>query len=101
MAKEPSKPAPARTLYTLSEAVTFNGETVIEIDYRKPTARDMRKWFNSQGKPLGDRYSAFLADVCEKPAAFFDEIPAADYLALTDIVDGFFKRPASAETSTA
>lgn len=98
MAEKAPKTAAAtpasRTIYTLSEPVDYNGETVAEIAYRKPTARDMRMWFNSQSvKGLGDRYVDFLVNVCEMPAAFFDAIPPGDWMALTDIVDGFFARP--------
>jgi hypothetical protein len=94
MAKEPQKTNIERSTYELSEPVEFNGEVYTEISYRKATARDMRKWLNGQGKKdLGDRYVEFLRDVTEQPAGLFDVLPSADFMALTDIVDGFFARP--------
>jgi hypothetical protein len=97
MAKEPQKTSIERTTYTLSEPVEINGEIITEIAYRKVTARDMRKWLNGQGKKdLGDRYVEFLQDICEQPAKLFDVLAAGDFMALTDIVDGFFARPKSA-----
>lgn len=104
-AKEPTKTAApgARTLYTFSEPVTFNGETITELGYRRATARDIRQHYNRSGTPLGDKYVAFLVNITEMPAAFFDELPAGDFVALTNLVDGFFAVPkaATSETSTA
>lgn len=92
MAKDDSKPAAApkaRTVYTLSEPVDFNGETIAEISYRRATGRDMRKALNT-GK-TGDRYMGLAVDLFEMPESFFDRISGPDFMAVTDILDGFFK----------
>ena len=85
------KKSSVRILMALSEPVEFNGETVSEISYRKATGRDMRKALNI-GK-VGDRYMALAVDLLEMPEAFFNLIPGNDFMAVTDVIDGFFAKP--------
>lgn len=88
---------PIKTVFPLSAPVTFNGETYSEVTYRPATGRDMRKFLN--GGRTGDKYTALMVDLCELPEAFFDAMPAGEYMALSDVMDGFFKRgPATSTT---
>lgn len=91
MAKDAAKPQSTRTEFKLCEPVEFNGETVAAISYRRAKGRDIRKALNL--RPVGDRYMSLAVDVFEMPEAFFDEMGAQDFMAMTDILDVFFERP--------
>lgn len=80
-------------VYVLSEPVEWNKQTYVELPYRKATGRDMKKMLNIPKS--GDRYHAALKDIFEMPEGFWDVVPGGDYMACTDIIDGFFARPKS------
>ncbi len=90
MADKADKKAAKRLVYTLSEEVTFGGETFTDLEYRAATGRDVRKGLNIP--KLGDRYLALAIDLFEQPEDFFLSLPAGDFAAITDIIDGFFER---------
>ena len=94
MAKDDTKTATATTetkplVYTLVEPVVDGKETVTELPYRKATGRDMRKMLNTSRR--GDRYMIGMVDLFERPETFFNKVSGPDFMALTDIIDGFFK----------
>jgi hypothetical protein len=80
-----------KILFPLSEPVTFNGEVFKDFAYRRATGRDMRKALNTPKS--GDRYLGLMVDLCEMPEAFFLTLAGPDFMAFTDVLDGFFSRP--------
>ena len=97
--KTDAKAAPAiagKLTFKLAMPTTFQGETYSEITYRRPKGRDMRKFLSIVGS--GNKYTAMAVDLCELPEAFFDEMDGTDYMVLTDVFDGFFKRGPATST---
>ncbi|MEQ1697117.1 MAG: hypothetical protein ABL901_14880 [Hyphomicrobiaceae bacterium] len=87
----PRPAANGKVLFILSEAVTFNGEVIKDFAYRRATGRDMRKALNTPKN--GDRYLGLMVDLAELPEAFFLSLAGPDFMAFTDVLDGFFSRP--------
>lgn len=93
MANDTKAPAAApagKLTFALAMPFQFNGQTCTEVTYRRPKGRDMRKFLGTAG--AGNKYTAMAVDLCELPEQFFDEMDGADYMAFTDVLDGFFKR---------
>lgn len=84
--------ANTRYVYTLAYPVTFQNEKITDIEYRRPKGRDVRAAFKVRSAG-GDMYTSMLAAICEQPEALFDVLDASDFVALTDIVDGFLSPP--------
>lgn len=84
--------ANTRYVYTLGYPVTFQNEEITDIEYRRPKGRDVRAAFKVRGEG-GDMYTYMLTAVCEQPEALFDALDGSDFVALTDIVDGFLSPP--------
>lgn len=79
-------------VYVLATPVTFRGETILDIPYRRPKGRDVRRAFKARNDG-GDMYLAMLVEICEQPQELFDAIDGSDYIALIEICDGFLSPP--------
>ena len=89
--KEPAAPA-FETTYVLAAPVTYNGEAIKDIPYRRPKGRDVRAAFKARNSG-GDMYIAMLTDICEQPPGLFDVLDCCDYVALIEICDAFLEPP--------
>lgn len=87
--------------YTLKFPVILSGETTTVISLRRPKGRDMKRALN-MAKSIGDMTAAMIVNLGEVSPAVVDELDAADWLALSDIVGNFMgKGDAGALNDTA
>lgn len=83
---------PAQNVFTLEVPVEWDGETIETIAWRKPKGRDMRKMTNLIGRDrgnIGDATVKMMADLCEMPEEFFDELDGGDWTRLSQEISGF------------
>jgi hypothetical protein len=78
----------SKEIFKLDYPVTFQGETVKEISYRRPNGGDMRKFMNGK-QGYGQDVVNLLVDICELPQAFFDQLDGTDYSALANAMQPF------------
>jgi hypothetical protein len=84
--------ANTRYVYTLAYPITFQNEEITDIEYRRPKGRDVRAAFKVRSAG-GDMYTSMMVAICEQPEGLFDALDGSDFVAMTDIVDGFLSPP--------
>ncbi len=76
-----------KTKYPLKQPVSFGGENVTELAFRRPKARDLRPL------PMGELKAGDLLDLAarlaEVPPSLLDELEAEDAMAVMALVGGF------------
>lgn len=73
--------------FKLSEKVTFNGETLTEVTFRKPLLADMLAADRVEGEK--SKEAAIYASVCGVSFDLFIRIEAADYMTIVAKADAF------------
>ena len=87
----PTRPGktPGSQVYKLTEPVPMGSETVTELEFRKPTGKDLR---GMAGDPTGYTLGTFLdfaSDLTGEPPAVFDALCLEDTMAVVAIAGGF------------
>ncbi len=70
----------------LSEPIKFGEETVHELHFRKPKARDLKVMKGKGG--VGD-VLALAAQLCDQPPSMIDELCIDDTMEVVEIVGNF------------
>jgi Phage tail assembly chaperone proteins, E, or 41 or 14 len=83
-----SNQAPDRPheVYKLKVPIEASGEKIDTVYVKRPKGKEMRL-FPSEVKVLGDLHP-FLAKICGLTAEQVDELDAADYKGISDVVQG-------------
>lgn len=63
---------------TLDYPVTFGGETVSSLSFRRPKVRDIRRLATADGGDA-DRSIKMMADLCEREVDLLDEMDPVDF----------------------
>lgn len=85
--------------HTLKEPVTLDGETVTQLTRLAPKGRDIKRAMNLAGKP-GDLAAEMIVNLAEVTPRLVDELDAADFVALSDIVGNFMGAPGAGAPKT-
>jgi hypothetical protein len=83
-----SNAAPDRPheVYKLTTPIKASGEELDTVYVKRPKGKEMRL-FPAEVKNLGDLHP-FMAKVCGLTAEQIDELDAADYKAISDLIQG-------------
>ena len=69
--------AEARTTYTLKEPIVMGSETITELQFRKPRAKDFRP-LPIEGQTVGQVLDV-MGKLCGQPPVVMDELSAEDF----------------------
>ncbi len=78
----------------LSTPINAHGETVTELEFRDPTARDLRDLPVSGLKTFGDMYP-IISSVAGIPPSSVDQLSAVDIVEAMNFIAPFFDRSAT------
>lgn len=76
-----------RKPYTLKEPITFGSDTITELRFRKPKAKDFRGF--PAGPPAMDDILTLISRLSGQPTAIIDELGAEDLEEVSAIVGDF------------
>ncbi|MBS7703331.1 phage tail assembly protein [Chelatococcus asaccharovorans] len=83
--------------YTLLEPITFNGENITVLTYRRPKGRDLIK-MDRPGVTESQKVLNLLVDLTERPKDLLLELDGRDFLQLSQSILPLLQLPQ--ETST-
>lgn len=84
----------SKTTYQLKYPVTLNGETITELNLRRPKARDLIKSQKAKGGEM-EMIATMLADLAEITPRVVNELDAEDFAAVGEVI-GNFMTPSAA-----
>jgi hypothetical protein len=94
-----SKPKTVR----LSQPIAWEGKTVTEVHVRRPKVKDLRAMERDNGPTASqiDQGVAMAALLTELPVEIIDEMDAADFAALSEVIAGFLPQGPAPATGAA
>lgn len=73
---------------TLQFPIESEGQTLEEIPLRRPKARDLKKMETGKGGEIAKSID-LIANLAEIPSSAVEELDAADFQAVSEVVAGF------------